>query len=77
MADVLVSVIMGSKSDLGVMQEAAQILELMKIPFEINIISAHRTPERMTTFAHGAHVRQFHAAREMVFDVAFRKPHAH
>lgn len=57
MADPIVSVIMGSKSDLGVMQEAAQILEQFDIPFEIKIISAHRTPERMATFAHSAHSR--------------------
>ncbi len=57
MADALVSVIMGSKSDLGIMQEAAQILEQFNIPFEINIVSAHRTPERMVAFANGAHSR--------------------
>ncbi len=57
MTDALVSVIMGSKSDLGVMQDAAQILETLGVPFEINIISAHRTPERMVTYAHSAHSR--------------------
>jgi 5-(carboxyamino)imidazole ribonucleotide mutase len=53
--DVLVSIIMGSKTDLPVMQEAAQALEQLNIGYEIKIISAHRTPERMVEFANGAH----------------------
>jgi 5-(carboxyamino)imidazole ribonucleotide mutase len=53
--DVLVSIIMGSKSDLQVMQEAAQALEQLNIGYEIKVISAHRTPERMIEFATGAH----------------------
>lgn len=53
--DVLVSIIMGSKSDLQVMQEAAQVLEQLNIGYEIKVISAHRTPERMVEFATGAH----------------------
>lgn len=47
----IVSVIMGSDSDLPVMQEAANMLEYFGIPFEISIVSAHRTPERMFDFA--------------------------
>ncbi len=42
----LVSIIMGSTSDLPVMEKAAQILNEFKIPFEINALSAHRTPGR-------------------------------
>ena len=57
MSDALVSVIMGSKSDLSIMQEAAQQLEQFGIPFEINIVSAHRTPERLVEYATGAHKR--------------------
>jgi 5-(carboxyamino)imidazole ribonucleotide mutase len=53
--DVLVSIIMGSKTDLQVMQEAAQALEQLNIGYEIKVISAHRTPERMVEFATGAH----------------------
>jgi 5-(carboxyamino)imidazole ribonucleotide mutase len=53
--DILVSIIMGSKSDLSVMQEAAQVLEQFNIGYEIKVISAHRTPERMIEFATGAH----------------------
>jgi 5-(carboxyamino)imidazole ribonucleotide mutase len=50
----LVSIIMGSTSDLPVMEKAAQILNDFKIPFEINALSAHRTPEEVEKFAKGA-----------------------
>ena len=49
-----VSIIMGSTSDLPVMEKAAQILNDFKIPFEINALSAHRTPEEVEVFAKGA-----------------------
>ena len=45
---------MGSKSDLPVMQEAADILKDLEVDFEINIVSAHRTPERMFEYAKSA-----------------------
>jgi 5-(carboxyamino)imidazole ribonucleotide mutase len=45
---------MGSDSDLPVMQEAANMLEYFGIPYEISIVSAHRTPERMFDFAKSA-----------------------
>jgi 5-(carboxyamino)imidazole ribonucleotide mutase len=47
----MVGIIMGSKSDLNVMGEAAKILEQFNIPFEITVVSAHRTPERMFDYA--------------------------
>jgi 5-(carboxyamino)imidazole ribonucleotide mutase len=53
----LVSIIMGSTSDLPVMEKAAQFLNEMEIPFEINALSAHRTPEEVETFAKGANER--------------------
>lgn len=53
----LVSIIMGSDSDLPVMGQAAQILEMFDIPFELSVVSAHRTPERMFHFARTAHQR--------------------
>ena len=53
----LVSIIMGSTSDLPVMEKAAQFLNEMEIPFEINALSAHRTPEAVERFAKGAHER--------------------
>ncbi|WP_163718434.1 5-(carboxyamino)imidazole ribonucleotide mutase [Mangrovibacterium lignilyticum] len=49
-----VSIIMGSTSDLGVMEAAAKILNEFEIPFEINALSAHRTPEEVEKFAKGA-----------------------
>ena len=53
----LVSIIMGSDSDLPVMQKAADILTELQVPFEMTIVSAHRTPERMFDFAKNAHLR--------------------
>ena len=50
----LVSIIMGSTSDLKVMEAAAKYLEEMQIPFEVNALSAHRTPEKVAEFAKGA-----------------------
>jgi 5-(carboxyamino)imidazole ribonucleotide mutase len=49
-----VGIIMGSQSDLVVMNEAAKILEELKIPFELSIVSAHRTPDRMFEYAKNA-----------------------
>ncbi len=51
MANNLVGIIMGSDSDLEVMKEAAKVLEEFKVPFEITVVSAHRTPDRMFTYA--------------------------
>ncbi len=48
---------MGSDSDLPVMQKAADILTELQVPFEMTIVSAHRTPARMFEFASGAHER--------------------
>ena len=50
----LVSIIMGSTSDLPLMEQAALILNDFKIPFEMNALSAHRTPEEVEKFAKGA-----------------------
>lgn len=49
-----VSIIMGSTSDLDVMAKAAKLLEDFEIPFEMNALSAHRTPEAVEVFAKGA-----------------------
>ncbi|MFW5851871.1 MAG: 5-(carboxyamino)imidazole ribonucleotide mutase [Bacteroidota bacterium] len=49
-----VSIIMGSTSDLPVMEKAAQVLNELEIPFEINALSAHRTPEAVEKFAKNA-----------------------
>ncbi len=50
----IVSIIMGSTSDLPVMEKAAEILNSFRIPFEINALSAHRTPEEVEKFAKNA-----------------------
>ena len=50
----LVSIIMGSTSDLPVMEKAAKFLDAMEIPFEMNALSAHRTPTEVEAFAAGA-----------------------
>lgn len=50
-----VSIIMGSTSDLPVMKGAAEVLDSFEIPFEINALSAHRTPAEVEVFAKSAH----------------------
>ena len=50
----VVSIIMGSTSDLPVMEKAAKLFDEMHIPFEMNALSAHRTPEEVEKFARGA-----------------------
>ncbi|UCH15530.1 MAG: 5-(carboxyamino)imidazole ribonucleotide mutase [Bacteroidales bacterium] len=52
-----VSIIMGSASDLPVMEKAAEILNNLKIPFEMNALSAHRTPAEVENFAKNADSR--------------------
>lgn len=53
----LVSIIMGSTSDLKVMEDAAKFFDEMEIPYEINALSAHRVPEMVVDFAKKAHDR--------------------
>lgn len=53
----IVGIIMGSDSDLSVMQDTAKVLEEFEVPFEITIISAHRTPKKMTEYATSAQKR--------------------
>lgn len=57
MSNPLVSIIMGSDSDLPIMRQAADILKTFEIPFELTVVSAHRTPDRMFDFAKAAHGR--------------------
>ncbi len=49
-----VAIVMGSDSDLPVMQEAAKVLEELKVPYYISIVSAHRTPNRLVAFSEAA-----------------------
>ena len=53
----IVSIIMGSTSDLPVMEKAANFLDEMEIPFEMNALSSHRTPDEVEKFAKGAEER--------------------
>ena len=53
----IVSIIMGSTSDMPIMEKAAQLLNEFEIPFEINALSAHRTPAQVEEFARNAHKR--------------------
>ncbi|MFT4758338.1 MAG: 5-(carboxyamino)imidazole ribonucleotide mutase [Saprospiraceae bacterium] len=53
----MVSIIMGSDSDLPIMRQAADILTELNVAFELSIVSAHRTPERLFEFAQKAHQR--------------------
>jgi 5-(carboxyamino)imidazole ribonucleotide mutase len=57
MSKAVVGIIMGSQSDLKIMKEAAEFLEEMKIPFELTVVSAHRTPQRMVDYASSARSR--------------------
>lgn len=53
----LVGIIMGSDSDLPVMQKAADMLDELAVPYELTIVSAHRTPQRLYDYASGAEDR--------------------
>ncbi len=57
MSEAKVGIIMGSKSDLSVMQDAADILDQLNVPYELTIVSAHRTPHRMVEYAESARER--------------------
>lgn len=57
MSDIHVGIIMGSDSDLPVMQAAADILDELGVAYEITIVSAHRTPKRMYEYAESADAR--------------------
>jgi len=57
MSEIKIGIIMGSDSDLPVMQAAADILEELKIGFEMTIVSAHRTPKRLYDYAKNAEAR--------------------
>jgi len=57
MKKALVGIIMGSKSDLKIMEKAAEILKMFGVEYEMTIVSAHRTPERMFEYAKSADER--------------------
>lgn len=57
MTKPVVGIIMGSQSDLKIMKEAAEVLEELNIPFELTVVSAHRTPLRMVEYATDARAK--------------------
>ena len=57
MSPVLVGIVMGSESDRETMEKAAAELEERRISFEVNVLSAHRTPDAVAEYAKGAHAR--------------------
>ena len=57
MSKPVVGIIMGSESDLKIMQEAAEVLGQLGVEFELTVVSAHRTPQRMMDYATGAKER--------------------
>ena len=57
MADTSVGIIMGSRSDWGVMENAAQILDALGVSYEAKVVSAHRTPDRLYEYARSARER--------------------
>lgn len=57
MSKPLIGIIMGSQSDLKIMKDAAEVLEELGIPYELTIVSAHRTPERLVDYASTARSR--------------------
>ncbi|MDH4383542.1 MAG: 5-(carboxyamino)imidazole ribonucleotide mutase [Gammaproteobacteria bacterium] len=57
MSQPVVGIIMGSDSDLKIMADAATVLEQFQIPFELTVVSAHRTPQRMVDYASSAVAR--------------------
>jgi 5-(carboxyamino)imidazole ribonucleotide mutase len=57
MTQPLIAVIMGSKSDWETMEHTAKTLDELKIPYEISIVSAHRTPDLLFQFSESAHTR--------------------
>ncbi len=57
MKKIVVSIVMGSDSDLPVMEEAAKMLEQFNVGYELDVVSAHRTPEKLFEFSKNAHKR--------------------
>jgi 5-(carboxyamino)imidazole ribonucleotide mutase len=57
MSNALVGIVMGSQSDLQRMKEAAEVLDELKVPYDLTIVSAHRTPLRMVEFAQTAYAK--------------------
>ena len=63
---VKVGIIMGSDSDLPVMSKAAEILDELQVPYELTIVSAHRTPDRLCEYAKTAEEKGLYATVQRV-----------
>jgi 5-(carboxyamino)imidazole ribonucleotide mutase len=57
MTPVCIGIVMGSESDLEIMQDAVDILTQFKVPFEVTVVSAHRTPKRLVHYSESARER--------------------
>ena len=57
MTKPVIGIIMGSQSDLRIMKEAAEVLEELSVPFELTVVSAHRTPVRMMEYGQKARAK--------------------
>lgn len=55
-----IAIVMGSKSDWATMQFAAEVLDALEVPHHVDIVSAHRTPDKLFSFAEGAQANGFH-----------------
>ena len=70
----IVSIIMGSTSDLPVMEKACKLLDELQVPFEVNALSAHRTPEAVEAFAKGAKERGLKIALLRLWRLSQKEP---
>lgn len=59
-AGVKIAIVMGSKSDWATMQFAADVLTTLNVPFHVEVVSAHRTPDRLFSFAEQAEANGLH-----------------
>jgi 5-(carboxyamino)imidazole ribonucleotide mutase len=76
MSQPVVGIIMGSDSDLKIMADAATVLEQFQIPFELTVVSAHRTPQRMVDYASSAAARYIAPVFRYVYANAFARRRA-
>ena len=67
-----VGIIMGSKSDYPVMEDAVNILKELGVDHEVNIVSAHRTPEKMMSYSKNAHSNGNVLEDELLSDAEFK-----
>ena len=64
-----IAVVMGSKSDWATMQEATQILDELKVPYHVEVVSAHRTPDKLFEFAENAQKNGYKVIIMKIIDI--------